>query len=574
LLRNTRALQEGTYDVIVIGGGFFGAFTAWDAALRGLSVCLVDKGDFCGATSANSFKIVHGGIRYLQHLDLTRVLRSSGERSAFLRIAPHLVRPMPVLIPTYGHGKKGKPLLRLGLSVYDALTWNRNRGIRSPLRRIPRARAFSASEALASFPGLESHGLTGGLLFHDAQMYNPARLALSALRSAAERGAHLANRVEVTGFLVEGDRVRGVLGWDRLDDRSLEIRGSVVINAAGPWAGRLLERTLNLQLSRPQPTFSRDVALVVRRCLDGDVGLALTAGTRDAEALLDRGGRHLFLIPWRDYTLAGVWHRRFDGSPEEIDLAPGEVDGFLDEVNRAFPGADLQTEDVLSIHTGLILYNDDQDDGEGHRFGRRSLIVDHGREDRIDGLITVIGVRATMARHVAERGVDLALRKLGRRSVACSTAHSTLFGGDFEDFEELVNEMPRREGWPDGSPIRRSMAHSYGSRYSDVISIAEEEPRLALPIGGSTVLAAEVIHAARHEMAVGLDDVIFRRTDLGVGHQPSPADIELCAELMAAELGWDGAKVRDETRGVQEMIKVRGTFRSPPRTIRRGGDTG
>ena len=305
--RDLREMARKEYDLVVIGGGIFGVCAAWDAAHRGLSVALVEKKDFSNATSANHLKMVHGGIRYLQHGDVYRIRESSRERSALLKIAPHLVRPLPVIIPTYGHGIKGKGILGAGMFLYDLLTMDRNRGITDPDRQIPQGRFLSRREVLDIFPGLEKDGLTGGAVFCDGQMHNPPRLALSFLRAATEAGADAANYLEVRSFLRKGSRVTGVGVRDALTGETFDIRGKVVLNAAGPWAASLIEAGLGLQLS-PPPVFSRDVCFVVRRSLSERYALACQTRTRDADAVVSRGGRHLFVAPWRGYTLVGVWH--------------------------------------------------------------------------------------------------------------------------------------------------------------------------------------------------------------------------------------------------------------------------
>lgn len=554
--RNLDELEHVSYDIIVIGGGFFGAFAAWDASLRGLSVCLLERGDFCAETSANSYKLIHGGIRYLQHGDLPRVLRSSRERAAFLRIAPHLVKPVPILIPTYGLGKRGKLLLRAGFAAYDALTWRRNRRIPDPARQIPRSRSVSREEALREFPELDKEGLTGGVVFADGQMQNPPRLALAALRAAAENGARLANRVEVTELIREGNEIRGVRGRDLLSGTPLAVTGSVVLNAAGPWGGALLRSALGFDLGERAPAFSRDVGLVVRRRLESPLGLACPTSTRDADALVDRGGRHLFFLPWRGYNLVGVWHGRFDGPPETVDLSDGELQEFLAEANAAYRGLNLTPDDVLTIHTGLIVYNDDEG-GEGHRFGRRSTLIDHSAEDGIRGLVTIMGERATMARAAAQEALDLAQRQLGTRIHNAGTDRTPVFGGDFTTFEELVSEISERVG---GQGLRRALARRYGTGYREVLRLAEEDPRLARPVGDANVLAAEVPHAVRKEMALSLEDVIFRRTDLGIGARPSSAQLTVCAGLMAEELGWGSARVEEEVERVETLLRRRGTY--------------
>ena len=261
LQRNLLETASRTYDIAVVGGGIFGACAAWEAASRGLSVVLLEQGDFSHATSANHFKMVHGGIRYLQHGDLPRIYKSSRERSAMLRTCPHLVQPLPIVIPTYGHGTKGKLFLGLGMYIYDFLTCHRNKGLQKS-RKIPWSSFLSSSKLQQNFPDLGDGKLTGGAVFYDGQMYNAPRLALAFIRSAACKGARVANYAEVTDFLLEGRKVTGVQVCDTMTGDTHEIRARIVLNTAGPWAHRLLAEKLQVNVT-PQPTFSRDLAFVV-----------------------------------------------------------------------------------------------------------------------------------------------------------------------------------------------------------------------------------------------------------------------------------------------------------------------
>ncbi|MEJ2748354.1 MAG: FAD-dependent oxidoreductase [Anaerolineae bacterium] len=221
--RNTSALTNQEFDLVVVGGGIFGVAAAWDATLRGLSVALIEQGDFGQATSANHFKVVHGGIRYLQHGDVYRIRESSAERSAFLRTAPHLVRPFPFVIPTYGHGMKSKEAMKIALLLYDLFTFDRNRGIKDERNHVPSGHTISRQECRAMFPDLDPTGLTGAAIFHDGQMYNPPRLTLAFVQSAAAAGAVVANYVQATGFLRQGNQVYGVTAVDKLSSEELEI---------------------------------------------------------------------------------------------------------------------------------------------------------------------------------------------------------------------------------------------------------------------------------------------------------------------------------------------------------------
>ena len=311
--------------MLVVGGGAAGAAAAREARLRGCATALIEREDFGAGSSAQCFKVVHGGIRYLQHADLGRLRASCEERSIFLRIAPHLVAPMPFAIPTYGHGRSGKWLLRAGMLAYDVCTFDRNRGLPDRARRIARTRALSRAEALACFPTLDPRGLTGAAVFEDGQMYNPPRLVLAFIAAAVELGAVAANHVEAERLLVDRGRVIGVQAHDRLTGERFDIRARVTINAAGPWAEGLLgshsapepgaEARSSARSALDEATYSRDACFVVAREPHA-MGLAVQGATRDQDALLAREARHLFLVPWRGHTLVGVWHAVVPRDPD------------------------------------------------------------------------------------------------------------------------------------------------------------------------------------------------------------------------------------------------------------------
>lgn len=505
--RDLGALSAKPYDLVIVGGGIFGACAAWDAASRGLSVALVERGDFSEAASANCFKVVHGGIRYLQHGDLARVRESSRERRALLRVAPHHVRPLPIVVPTYGHGLQGKTLMRAALALYDAVTADRNDGIPDPAWHIPSGRCLSRAEALALFPGLEAPALTGAAVFHDAQIESPARLVVAFLRSAAREGADVANYVEADGFLREGERITGVQATDRLSGRRLEVRGRVVLNAAGAWAERLLGRDLGLAFPR-RLTFSRDAYFIVRKRLDPTHALAVQARTKDPDALFSRGNRHLFLAPWRGYTLVGVWHKVHRDDPDAMTLTEPELQQFLEEVNAGYP-LGLTVNDVTQWGAGLVLFGENATAATHLSYGKRSVLVDHQAAHGLEGLVSLIGVRYTTARGMAERALDLICDKLNVvRPCHTETTPLTYNGA----------------------------AHGSTS-----------------PLNGAMVSEGDVRHAVREEQAQQLSDVVFRRTDLGTGGHPGEFALRACAEVMASELGWDSLRLQRELEDVERF---------------------
>jgi glycerol-3-phosphate dehydrogenase len=555
LKRNTRTLSDKEFDLVIIGGGIFGVCAAWDAALRGLTVALIEKDDFCHATSANHFKMVHGGIRYLQHADIARIRESCRERSAFLRIAPHLVYPLPIVIPTYGLGVKGKPFLGTGMLAYDLITLDRNKGLKNG-RKIPRTRFVSRKTVLELFPGLKASGLTGAAIFCDGQMHNPPRLAMSFLRAAIEKGAVAANYVRAEGFLLKNGAVGGVKARDVITGDEFDVRAKVTINAGGPWAHDILKSQLGITM-KPIPTFSRDLAFVVKRRIDGQFALAVSTGVKDADSIVDRGGRHLFVVPWRDYNLIGVWHVVFKGLPEQIKVNIKELEAFVCEVNRAYPGMGLRVSDILTVNTGLTLYGEESRQGKSKMsFGKRSILVDHFSADKIQGLLTLIGVRATTARGMAEKTIDIVLKKIGRTFVPSITEETPIYGGGIESFPEFLSAAAARRPFELTEEQITALVHNYGTQYPNILNYIEEQPELKAPLGNSTVLRAEVVHALREEAAQKLSDVVFRRTDLATAEIPSKQILNECAQVMAEELGWNRDRLHQEVESIRAPFHI------------------
>ena len=555
--RDLSHLATADFDVIVIGGGICGAAAAWDAAQRGLSVALLERADFSGATSAESLKVVHGGIRYLQHLDVVRVRESSRERSALLRIAPHLVHPMPFVVPTYGHGMQGSEALGAAFVILSLLTPDRNRGIADPARRVPRGYLVSRGKVLEWFPGLERERLTGAGVFYDGQMFNPPRLVWAFVRSALKAGAAAANYCEVTGFLRRDRRVTGVVVEDRLGGDRFEVRGRAVINAAGPYADALLARS-GIRPRAGNVPFSRDMALVIRRPLVTGRALALQTRYHDPSAVLSRGRRHIFLVPWLGSTLIGVSSAIWRDAPDALRVTDAEVDGFLAEINEADPGLGLTRADVGLVMAGLLPIDQGNEADGNVSFGKRPLLVDNARTDGVDGLVTAIVNRYTVARGTAEEAVDMVVRKLGRAAPRSRSSVTPLYGGLVRRFDELVRQVAA--DLPPGLPavIAERLAHNHGSAYGDVLREARERSDWNQPIPGTAVLRAEVIHAIRSEMACRLGDCVFRRTDLASTGDPGPVALEAAADLAAGELGWSPARRAEELREVRARFPFAG----------------
>ena len=535
--RDITKLAENHYDVLIVGGGIFAACAAWDAVLRGLKVALIEKQDFCSGTSANSLKMIHGGIRYLQHADIVRLLSSCHERSALLKIAPHLVQPLPVLIPTYGHGRSGKFFLGTGMLLYDLLTLGRNRGIEDSAQHIPRSKFFSRQEVLQEYPDLNGEGLTGGAVFCDGQMYNPTRVVLAFIKSASNRGANVANYVEAKALLREGDRIIGVSAVDHISNQRLDIKANLVLNAAGPWSEWLLEASL--KAGRPDKiVYSRDACFVIKRRFPSRYAIAVQGRTKDPDALLSRPTRHLFMAPWRGYTLVGVWHVVWKDHPDQVSVREDEIQTFIDEINWAYPGLGITTKDVLMWNAGLVPFGENEAGAENLSYGKRSHLIDHKISENLEGLVTLVGVRFTTARGDAAKAMDMVCSKLGVTINRPATESIAISGGDIKDFGALVKQIHQQQSLGLGEDCVRALVHNHGTEASQVIDLANRNRSLAETIGNTGVLKAEIVHAIDDEMAHTLADVVFRRTDIATGSNPGMKYLQECANIMAGIRDW------------------------------------
>jgi len=586
--RNLNQLAAHTFDVLIIGGGIYGVCAAWDAALRGLSVALVEKGDFGHATSSNSLRVIHGGLRYLQHGNFRRLRQSIQERTIFMRIAPHLVHPLPFFIPTYGHAMRGKEILTLGLLINDLIGFDRNR-LEDRQKYLPRGRIISKDECLRLVPGIEKKGLTGGAIVYDCQMFSSERLILSFVRSATRAGAQAANYVEVVGLLGNGDRVAGVKARDLLNGNEMEIRARVVVNTSGPWLDRVLS-LCNGHSPNRSPALSKAFNILVNRQLIPHYAVGIYAKNRvkDRDALLSRGSRLLFLTPWHDRSLIGTVHLPYDCDPDHCGVTEDEIQDFLDEVNEAYPAAALERRDVCFTYGGLLPMA--KHGAGGVQLVKRYRIVDHKKEKGVEGLVSVMGVKLTEARHVAEKTIDLVFAKLGNTAPKSATATTPLHGGHIQQFSDFLAHQARRKPKQISADAFQRLIQLYGSAYPEVLKYLDEgcalgptksvtcrsenvdsfshptsghpaeslsRPNDGSQAGNSFLIRAEVLHGVREEMAQKLTDVVLRRTSLGIPGNQGDHTLRSAAAIMSKELGWDDLRTQREIGEVKAFLSAR-----------------
>jgi glycerol-3-phosphate dehydrogenase len=547
--RSISRLSHKVYDVVIIGGGVYGAWIAREAAQRGLSVALVDQGDFGSATSSNSQRIAHGGLRYLQHGDFNRMRESIRERSVLMRIAPHLVFPMPVLIPTYRNPLQGKALMSVALKLNDLIGFDRNRHL-SDEKTIPAGRILSKNDCLLYCPDLPQKNLTGAAFFFDGQVRNTERLILSVLLSAEQSGAVLANYARVTRFRKNADTIVGISIEDILTGKSVDVRGKVFVNCAGPWTDRIAELAGVVDRLN-QRRWMKGVLLLTRQLIPNvAIGVRGDFRYRNTDAVLDKGYRYFFITPWKDSSLIGTLEVPYSGDPDHFSVSEHEILSFVEHINSAYPAGHLTRKDVLFVYGGLVPASN-QSDTPGNQSAKQYEICDHARKNGVDGLISIIGVKYTTARHVAEKAVNLIERKFGKRLRKSRSAVVPVFGGAMSSFSEFLETELQRNALGLSQETLRHLIETYGSEYRAVLHCCKEDPEWSKPVtSNSPVIRAEILHGVREEMACKLEDILYRRTDLGARGHPDDSCVSSCADIMAQALA---SQVKQNTSSVTAL---------------------
>ncbi len=532
-------LADEVFDLLIIGGGITGACVARDAAMRGLKVALVEKNDFAHATSAHNSKLVHGGLRYLRNLEFGLVREALRERSIWQRIAPHLVRPLPFLLPVYGTNLRQAAILKFGLMLYDALSFDR-RQLNDPDEKMSGHRWLNKQDALDREPVLRRPHLRGAFLYYDAQMYSPERLALECLSDADAHGAALANYVRATTLLRQGSRIAGCRASDVVSGADFDIRARATLVAAGPWADIFLDQALN----KPSAT---------RLIRSKGIHLLTRAITRDCALTMAAGRGHFFVMPWRGHSLIGTTDTVFKGAPDRVGVKASDMGDFLSFVDAYLPAAQLGPRDVENFYAGLRPLVDDGS-GDSYHASRRAELIDHGRSDAADGLFSAIGGKWTTSRALAEKATDIIAAKLNIKAPPCATATMPLPGGDIGYWKAFSSKIAQT--YP-GMQSREHLAHMYGAGLKNVVAQSDGSALDFEPLSASGDTRAQIRFAVREEMAMTLADVIMRRTSLGQFGLPSQPVLDAAARIMAEELGWSEAKSAQEMAEIPPLFALR-----------------
>ncbi len=545
------ALASEEFDVVVVGGGITGAGVALDAATRGYSVALLEGQDFASGTSSRSSKLVHGGLRYLQNFDLGLVREALLERQLMVALAPHLVHPLPLVVPAF-EGERPDRLVGVGLNLYDVMAVDRQRlrgrrGRRArpeaPLADTPwspeRHRVISGEEVVELLPALRAREPTAGYLFYDCQT-DDVRLVLTVLGEAERFGTICANRVEVCELLEEGGRAAGVRARDTISGAALEVRGANVINATGVWADRLRPNELHDEAELPRIRPSRGTHITLRREDVPLVGGAIVPAG---------GGRTIFALPWLGRTLIGTTDKDYEGALEHIAPPREDLDYLLEAAN-AFFGTALGYADLTGAYAGVRPLISTGDPRKSVDISRKAELYETS-----SGLITITGGKLTTWRRMAKLAVDRLVEREAR-DAPCRT-HEIPLGQAID-----AADLPRVEGVADEA--YEALAARYGYAAHEVLKIAGERGELTQPIvAGQPDLLAEAVVAARHEQAQTIGDVLLRRTRLGLlaarelqEGEASPA--RRIADTLGREYGWDAPRIAHELEEFRSEARAEG----------------
>jgi glycerol-3-phosphate dehydrogenase len=528
MTRDTSLLTSRRFDVLVVGGGIHGLTIAYDAAQRGLSVALVERGDLGGGSSFNHAKTVHGGLRSLQTGDVLKARFSMGERRAIARIAPNFVQPIRFMMATTRKITRSTLALRAGFLLDATIGFDRHSGV-VPWLRLPMGWVVSRQEYQRVFGANASDEATGGATWCDYHMPHTERLTLAFAQGAVSHGAILANYVEATEPIRTGQTIAGARAIDRVTGAEFVIDARYLVSASGGYCARWVSALGG------QPAFPLIKAMNVVTSRPA-AGVAIGAPTS--------GGRLLLLAPWQGRALIGTSHSEQPVEPGDNGVSAGELGAYLDEINSAFPALGLTSADVTLVHRGVV-------PGERDRRGTLGLMGHHilhdHASDGVRGALSVIGVKYTTARGVAEQVVDRVVDRLGATRRPCGTDVTLLPGAFARPMADELEDAARQSAGVLSSASIESVVATHGTAWRAILDLCRADSALADPITpASPIPAAVLVYGVRQEMARTLTDVVVRRAGIGVAGRPDFETVAACTRILAKELGWTDQQQADQ----------------------------
>lgn len=507
--RDVEKLSKDKFDILVVGGGIHGVTVAREAARNGYKTALIEMNDFGHSTSFNSMKVIHGGLRYLQHGNLKRIRQSIRSRKIMQQVAPDLVKAVPFLVPTYGHGIRSREAMSMAITLYDMISFDRNNDIAEG-NHIPSGYTIGRDEVLKILPGINKDKLTGGAIWYEAVVQDTEKLLMKFLSDAFKYDMTAANYIEAKEFILQNGEIKGVRVKDNLNSQEFNISTQLIINAVGPWFN-LIQNSLNIS-HKPRISLTKAINIIINKKIFSpySVGLEGTKNFSDTDAIVKRGKRFFFFVPIKDFTMIGTTYKSYDKNIDELNVNKEDILEIIEEVNQIYPELELTSDDVSFFHCGL-LPKDDSSDSNNVQSERHSLVYDYEKDFNTKGLLSIKSVKYTTAPVIAETVI-----KNIRKKIKPSSSNFPVRNID----EEKINQNV------------------------DSSILISDDPHIT---------SVDVVNSVRNEMACTLQDVVIRRTGIGMLKSPSFESIVTAADIMAEELGWDENKKSEEIESVMKI---------------------
>jgi len=539
-----KSISTQQYDVVIVGGGISGAWLALHCAKSGYKTILIEKGDYASQTSSASSKLLHGGVRYLQQMQFNKVRESAMERAHYMYAAPHYSAPVPFVVPTYKDFQRSKFFLNCGMLAYQILCLGQNRLIDSNEQNLPTTHSISPKE-LDNICKLtdntsKANANTGAVVFYEQHMLNSERMVLAILATAHEYGAETFNYVNANHVLKQKNEIIGIQAQDMLSNETFDIKSHLVINAAGPWIDSL-NSTINDKPNVPSITgFAIGSHLITKQITDHAIALTTK---HQSDAKLDRGGRHVFIIPWRGHSLIGTSYDETENQNDDLSLQPSHVEQLLEVINESLPDARLNKDDLISGYSGLYPLKTDNIQSSVYQGSGEYQIIDHAKTDKVEGMVTALGAKFTTGRKLSALTMKIVDEKLGgKRDLSKTKLHNSNYASLSEFTNKKITDFENLLPIP---TIKHLISH-YGSDIDSLMEYISDEPKYLTQINDMQPdIFGQIIWAIDHEQAVTLEDVIYRRTSLAfLGLTNS--ELTGVAEFMAERLGWSEQELKEQ----------------------------
>lgn len=518
--RDIDKLRKDKFDVLIIGGGIHGASIVWECARNGYKACLIEKNDFGSATSSNSLKVLHGGLRYLQHANIKRMRESIYSRKIFQQLAPHLVKNIPFVIPTSGFGIKSRIALSIAMKLNDIISFDRNKDIDQKCF-IPGGKTISKDELNVIIPGLDENNYSGGAVWFESIALNTERLLNEFLFNAYDNGATVLNYIKAKDLVIEKNEISKVIVVDELTGEEFFVKIKVVVDSVGPWLNQFLEKTEDLKKLKSPLTKAINIIVKKKYFDEYSVGLESIKEFTDKSAVINKGKRLFFFVPIGNYTMIGTTYKIYKDIPDNCKIEKHDIQEIIDEVNSIYKPLKLKYEDVTHAHVGAqAMPNMEIENEFDVQADTHSLVFDHSTEGTIKNLISIKSVKYTTAPSIAKNVISLLDKK--RKIVLNKSAKK--YSSIKENYSNIKNDFFSNNNKYEINYLER-LWNTYGVRSQKVINYVEEDKESSkLLIEKGTIYVGELKYNVNEEMAIFTDDIVNRRLGISAFEKISHAD--------------------------------------------------